>query len=83
MQRGIHEKRGRGVNRHARVRVQCEKRLSANRAGPHRIGRYRVRRYRPHGDARKQVVPAPRKKLPARASEIVKPISYFSLLTNH
>jgi hypothetical protein len=73
---------GRAVSRRARVRVQCEKRLSANRARPHRTGRYRVRHVRPHGDARKQVVPAPRKKLRARASEPFSPPSYFSLITD-
>ena len=48
------------------------------RAASH--GRYRVRHVRPHGDARKQVVPAPPKKLRARASETV---NRLLTLTNH
>jgi len=80
-QRAIHEKLGRGVSRRRHGPARCEKRCSSNRAGLHRTWRYRVRHVRLHGDARKLVVQAPPEKLRARASETVKPTSYFALIT--
>ena len=74
-------KAGRGVNRRGRVRVPCRKRLSANREGLHRTGRYRGRHVRPHGSAPKRVVPEPPEKPRGRASETVKPASYFAPVT--